>query len=157
MKLQKIKLGIKDFGSHEINPFEIKGVKKVFKKYKGVPVVNPETGEYYNLVPSIPDLKIVKDVAEYRKVYVESISTIKDFSIAALKVWTFILMNLKINNDEVVCDLEAIKLFTGYKTNIDIYKGLVELMEKKFIARKQSYKSVYFVNSNLMFNGKRVN
>lgn len=149
------KIGIRDFGTYENNPFEVKGIKMVSGKAKGRLMVDSDTGEYLDVIPAIIN-DIPKDTKEYRKIFIESINSIKEFSIPSLKIWTFILMNLKIRDDEVVCELEAIKNFTGYKSNVDVYKGLTELLDKKFIARKRGYKSVYFINSNMMFNGKRI-
>lgn len=96
------------------------------------------------------------DTLPYKKVYNDAFPTIKDFSSCGLKVWCFIVASLKPREDEVFIEIEDCKLYTGYTSDMAIYRGIIELLDKKFLFRKTGSNSSFFINVNMFFNGKRI-
>jgi hypothetical protein len=94
------------------------------------------------------------DTKEYRKVFVEDLQNLKDLSTAGLKVLCYVLKNLGVKRDEVNIDIIECMTFTGYKSKVNIYIGIVELLDKKLIFRKVGSGN-YFINVNSYYNGSR--
>lgn len=149
---------LKDFESYKSNPTKIEGI--VIKEYQLKPnettMVNTDTGEVGIFRPAAKTKTLPHDTLEYVKVYTNALPQIKDLNTPALKVWTYILSNLTPKRDEVSIFMKDCIEYTGYTNPPPIYKGLVELLEKQFIFRKVGSDSIYFINSNIFFNGKRI-
>jgi hypothetical protein len=96
----------------------------------------------------------MNDRREYRKVYVKELSTIKELSSAGLKVWCYVLYNLPIKVDEIFIDTKDCMIFCGYKSKVNVYDGIANLLMHNLLFRKTGSGS-YFININAFFNGKR--
>jgi len=147
-----------DFESYKENPSKPIGINR--KHIKGVAsapieMANPDTGEL-SLCTQVPKGRFVdNDTLQFKKVFNESLDTIKDFSTSAIKVWCYILNELPIRRDVVTVVIEDCKKFTGYASDVPIYRGIVELLEKEFIYRKVGSTTEYFINVNKYYNGDR--
>jgi hypothetical protein len=69
-------------------------------------------------------------------------------------VLCYVLKNLGVKRDEVNIDIIECMTFTGYKSKVNIYIGIVELLDKKLIFRKVGSGN-YFINVNSYYNGSR--
>lgn len=149
--------GLKEFPVTKENPFTLIGLDtKVIIPYKSSNVaVNRDTGELFELNPFLEQKTVTVDLPTFTKIYHKSLPTVKDFSNSALKVYCYILNNIRINSDEIYMYMGELKEFTGYRTTANIYKGITELLEKQFIARATGSTEKYWVNANFLFNGKR--
>lgn len=147
-----------DFESYRENPSKLEGLEaRLVKEKDGLPVelVNPDTGEL-TLCLEIPKGKFINhDTLQFKKVYNSALGTIKNFSTPALRVWCYVLHELGIKSDVVRIDVKTCKEFTGYTSDVPIYKGIVELLENKFLFRKVGSTTEYFINVNKYFNGNR--
>lgn len=148
---------IKAFPSYENSPFNPNGLVKRYIKTRpnAKRVIDTTTGELGEYIPAVKGEEKIVDELEFRKVFVKSFENMLNFSIPAFKIWLFLMSELKINSTEVVCEVEAAKLFTKYKSNLDVYKGLTVLLRLGIIARKVGYGFTYFINPNAFFNGRR--
>lgn len=151
------KKGLTNFPSYTDNPFNIEGLvtRRVTDKHDKQVMYNEESGEYMEVTRLGSSQEFLYDPISYNKVYRESLPTIKDFSSPALKVWCYVLTILKPNKDIVLLNMEECKKYTGYSAAVNVYKGIVELLEKNFLARSTGGSGTYFINSNLFFNGDR--
>ena len=152
-----MKLG--DFESYKENPIKIEGYsqKTISSKEEGIlELVAPETGEI-TYAQKIGTSKVIShDALPYKKIFDKSLPEVMSLSSSGLRVWCYLLSELKPRQDYVTLNLEDCKSFTSYSSNVAVYKGLIELLDKKFIFKKVGAASTYFININYFYNGKRV-
>lgn len=147
-----------DFPSYEKNPsilLERDIKKRNYIEQGEVKIfVNPQGEE--ELYQSLgKDKYYTTDAREYRKIYVEQLGCIKELSNPALKVLCYILKELKPRVDEIAILIDDCMKFTGYESKVNIYKGLVELLNRKLIYRKVGT-GTYFIDINSFYNGNRL-
>lgn len=149
---------LKDFETFKENPTIKEGIimREYLVKANEVPMVNTETGEYGVFKKIDSTKQLAHDTLQYTKVYNNSLSSIKDFSNPALKVWVYILANLTPRKEDITINMKECMEYTGYLNIPNVYKGIIELLEKNFIFRKTGNDNTYFINSNYFFNGKRI-
>lgn len=154
---EKIIKKLSDYETHKVTPYTLEGIeeKSVYTKTDVDVVISTTTGEFMELKKASEKKTYMNDTLPYAKVYQNSLVTVKDFTIPALKVWCYILKNLKPCSHIIELDMEEVKVFTGYDGVSNIYSGLAYLLDKDFIARSTN-SGKYWINPNKMFNGKRV-
>lgn len=155
METSKLKLA--DFEVYKENPSKPEGIvsRNIIEQDGARAFVDKETGEE-KLYFSAGTHKIVEhDGAVYIKVYHPTFSIIKDFNSSEIKVWCFISTILKPKKDEITLNISDCKDYTGYSSDVNIYKGILGLLEKKFIYRKTGSGN-YFIDVNMFFNGRRI-
>jgi hypothetical protein len=86
--------------------------------------------------------------------YVEELTIIKELSTAGLKVLCYVLKNIGAKKDDIAIHLQDCLEFTGYKSKVNVYNGIIELLDKKLLFRKVGSGN-YFINVNSFYNGKR--
>ena len=148
---------LNDFESYSENPSKIleEDIKTLHYISKGkVVYFVDENGEQKQYQELGEEVNKTIDTREYRKVFVEDLQNLKDLSTAGLKVLCYILKNLGVKRDEVNIDIIECMAFTGYKSKVNIYIGIVELLDKKLIFRKVGSGN-YFINVNSYYNGNR--
>lgn len=147
---------LSDFATFIDNPFDINGVnlKHIVRIGEAFEVVNTETGEVEIMQKAGNQISFNKDSLAFKKVYSNAIGDIKNFSPPALKVWCYLMENININKDDVGINMHECAEYTGYDSRSPLYKGICELIDKGFIARKVGM-NMYFINSNKFFNGTR--
>ena len=72
-----------------------------------------------------------------------------------LKVFGYILSQLKPQEDMFLFFLGDCMKYTGYKTAKPIYEGLSYLIASEIIARGRA-DTIYYINPLIVFNGNRV-
>lgn len=148
---------INDFESYLENPSKL--LEKDFvKKFKtiggGVGEYRSENGESKILYESRKAEQGEKDIREYRKLYVEELDTIKELTTAGLKVLCYVLKNIGVEKDSLVIHLQDCMEFTGYKSKVNVYGGIADLLERQILYRKVGV-SNYFININCFYSGDR--
>lgn len=149
-------MGLKDVEVYKYNPFERREIHTVYKRVKsrGFELVDKDTGEVHEFGTDADFGFFDLDKKKFTKVFDEAIMHIRDLKIAGVKVLCYLMTILEKNRDYVCVDMDSCREFCGYNSNKDVYKGIVELIEKGFLAKKVGYNE-YFINSNLMFKGDR--
>jgi hypothetical protein len=149
---------INDFESYYTNPSKVldKDLKKLHFVKKGeVNEFITKDGELTKWQKIGDEIVNVIDSKEYRKLYVDELDTIKDLSTSGLKVLCYVLKNIGVKKDDITIVLSDCLEFTGYKSKVNVYNGIIELLNKKILYRKVG-SSNYFINVNTFYNGKRI-
>lgn len=137
------------------NLFEKNNVKQ--KKYKAGPadqvLVNKNTGEVEGHMAAMIHRKV--DEEKFIKVFVDKFSLFFGLSKRAQAIMSFIVKNLRPNDDQITIQPEYDNEEIGYKSKAPIFSGISELIDQGFIART-TLKHRYFINPNIFFNGNRI-
>ena len=149
----------KDTSTYAVNPTQAQGIVDkiitVDNSNRGKPLVDPETGEIYNLVPMSERKQITVDERTYVKLYTESIYEFDDLTLAANKIILYAMRSLKPCTDIVKLIPKEVIECRGISSPTSYYKGLLELINKGFLFRKSNSDAEYFINVNYFYNGNR--
>lgn len=96
----------------------------------------------------------VVDEGKFAKFFFEGFKAFFDLKPASIKVFSFILRQLRPNSDEFFFYIDECMDATGYG-RATIYKSLGELCAAEIIARGRTEYN-YFINPLVVFNGDRV-
>lgn len=164
-KKEKVIAKLSDFQKNDENPFLTQAIEKIEKNMvkklrssvpnerKAVSVyADVDTGE---VITTSFIRQIEVDEQKFAKLYLESFSSFFELSNTAVRIFLFLMTCMKPINDMIFFDIKKCKVFTKYKTNKPIYKGLAELVNAQIIARGPSI-NIWFVNPMVAFNGDRV-
>jgi len=99
--------------------------------------------------------RIDVDKAQFAKIYINNLASWFELSKTGIRIFAYILNNLKPNNDNFIFSYESCMEYTGYKTRKSIADGIRELIENDFIARGIN-QYIYFINPTIFFNGDRI-
>jgi hypothetical protein len=155
---------ITQYEQHEQNPFIPEAVDNVQIRKRTQMVyptertavhyvVNSETGE----VDGHSAFLRVAEVDEERfvKLFLRELGALWDLSKPALRVLTYIMNAMRVNEDRIIFNFDECMKYTGYKNRQSVFNGLDQLLENGIIARSMvSY--IYFINPMIVFNGSRV-
>ena len=155
--MELVNKGIKDFEVFRNSPFTIAGIesRNRISIAKGHVVSDVNTGELFDMRRLAKTETIDVDVLSYTKVYHNSLKSVADFSIPALKLWCFILQTIKPTKYAFEINFKDAQEFSGYKSLPNIYKGIIELLDRGFIAKSVG-RNMFFLNPNYYFNGDRL-
>lgn len=142
MKIQKQK--------YEISPYygslSDLGLVPVFKK--GVSTIGDGA-------PLRPFLKH-KDSEKFTKCFVSYHELVFEAPLNALRVLSYLAINVDINENAMVWDSKSCNDILKYKNIRDVNKGFAWLLEKDVIRMGEKEKNVVFINPFFIFNGSRV-
>ncbi len=99
--------------------------------------------------------QIQVDEQQFVKIYLSRFEAFFNLSQCSIRIFGYILNNLKPNQDMILFDIDKCKEYTKYKTVKPIYKGLTELIESEIVARSK-FEYVYYINPMIFFNGNRI-
>lgn len=165
--MEKVKpkiVGLSSFAKYNENPFVERAIeqieenkiskKRFVKGNRGVEqsIVNRD-GEITGHTAFLQYVEIDED--KFAKLYLSQFSQFWDLSKSAMRVFSYILTQLKPNSDIVIFNIEEALRHTEYKSKQPIYDGLISLCQSDIIARGWS-DVVYFVNPMCVFNGNRI-
>ena len=155
---------ITQYEQHEQNPFIPEAVDNVQIKRRTQMVypterkavhyvVNSETGE---IDGHSAFLKVAEvDEERFVKLFLKELGALWELSKPALRVLTYIMNAMRVNEDRIIFNFDECMKYTGYKNRQSIFNGLDQLLENGIIARSTvSY--IYFINPMIVFNGSRV-
>ncbi len=119
-----------------------------------IEVVDKATGEVSDVHTTFLSVKPV-DEDQFVKVFVRELRALWDLSKPAMRVLTYIMACMKVNQDEIIFEIEDCMGYTRYKSERSVFSGLAELIENGIIARStKTYR--YYINPMIIFNGNRV-
>lgn len=95
------------------------------------------------------------DEEKFTKVYLSQFEAFWDLERTAIRVFGYIMNQLKPKNDRFDFFLDECLEYTKYKNKKQVYAGLTSLCLNGIIARGYN-ENVYFVNPLIVFNGDRV-
>ena len=99
--------------------------------------------------------QIEVDEAQFAKFYLSNFSAFFDLKPSAVRVFGYVLRELKPNKDHFHIDFDEMLEVTNYKNKSSLYEGLASLVQNEIIARgKNEYH--YFINPMVVFNGNRI-
>jgi hypothetical protein len=155
----KEKNGIMDFEQYAINPSSVyeEDVKSItyIKKGDVRSLHDMSTGEEV-MIQNLDNVSSFSvDNREYRKVYVNGLNSISELSSSGLRVWCYILARLSPKKNEITINMSDALDYTGYKGKMNIYNGIINLLENGLLFRKNGSGS-YYININIFFNGNRI-
>jgi len=159
-------LKVSEFEKNSENPFLKQAIEEVnnsiVKKYKTatktdqkaiLQAFDPQTGEVLGHTQFIRQIEV--DEQQFAKLYLSNFSAFFDLQPSAIKVFGYILTQIKPNQDEFYFDREECMQYTDYKSDTSIFKGLAQLLKSEIIARgKTDYR--YYINPMVFFNGNRI-
>jgi len=159
-------LKISNFKKNEENPFLKEAIEvignNVVKRYKTatktgekaiLKAFDEQTGEVLGYTHFIRQIEV--DEEKFTKIYLSNFSSFFDLKQNSMKVFGYILTQLRSNNDIIIFDREDCMKYTGYKGNATIFRGLAQLLENKIIARGKA-DNLYYINPMVLFNGNRI-
>lgn len=148
---------IKDFPVYNENPIKPEGLKVVkylTKEDEGL-ITDHNTGDMFKISKLPKEKSFLKDSFKYIKIFKDSIKEITNLSSKGIKLWGYIMYNLDSQTDTIIIYPEDCKDFCEYKTVKNVYPAIIELLTKNFIFRKEESTIEYYINLNIMYNGKR--
>jgi len=120
------------------------------------------TKDYYDtstgkMVPAtlIADVKEV-EIEAFVKVYSDRIADWAGLSSSANKVFSYILIKLRKQSDEVYIYIPEVQEACGWGESNMVYKGLLELYNAGIITRSATRPHIWFINPAYAFNGNRL-
>ncbi len=158
---------ISNYEQHEINPYAPEAIDTMRVKKRTtmvhatkrqaihqMEVVDRQTGEVSDVHTTFLSVKPV-DEAQFVKMFTDELRILWDLSKPAMRVLTYVMTALRINQDSIMFDLADCREYTGYKSERSVFYGLGELIENGIIARTMK-PYMYFINPMIVFNGDRV-
>lgn len=146
------------FPKYRENPSlrQIKGIasRNVIKRWPVETFIN-DNGEEVHFQKLGDRVLVNFDVHPFIKIYRDAIPMISMLSDAAIKVLMYVIGNISPKKDSIIIDKNACAAACGYKTIAQVNKGVHELLEKRFIYRKEGELPEFFININYIYNGKR--
>lgn len=157
---------ISDFKKNTENPFLkqalIRVEENVVKKFKTMgkssksavlQAYNADTGEIVGHTQFIKQIEV--DEEQFTKIYLSNFSAFFNLNTQAIRVFGYIMTQLRPDKDDFIFEREECMEYTGYKSDKSVFLGLASLLESEIIARgKTDYK--YYINPMLLFNGDRL-
>lgn len=96
-----------------------------------------------------------KDTAKFTKIFEPAHSNLQLLSSTGLRVLVYFFSVMKPNKDTIIFSINDCKKYTGYTSNVNVYRGLGELLNKQFLFRIKDVDTMFFLNVNYFFNGRR--
>lgn len=148
--------GIKQFPQYDENPSKPEGITKKWRDLESYEreAVDSNTGEHFAFRP-LKSTTVDVDTKVYTKVFNDALPSIKELNVPGLKVWCYLLANLKPHKDYVIVKEKECMKYCGYDGKSNYYRGLANLLENNIIYRMIGSDSVYYINVNYIFNGDR--
>lgn len=95
------------------------------------------------------------DEKQFAKLYLSHMAAFWDLSKPAIRVFTYIMQNIRPNNDTIDFIVEDCMEYCQYRSKKAVFQGLADLLDKQIIARGRTQWQ-YFINPMITFNGDRV-
>ena len=142
-----------DFPTYEMLPFLL---DTALVRRKGASIkshrelVDPSTGEVIDGAITYGDSEF--DPTNFMKVYFRGFNNISKLNPYGLKVLLYLMKHSGKNVVNITIDTTECLEFCGYSSRNPMYKGLIDLLDNKIIA-KATGKMNYWINPNVFYNG----
>jgi len=160
---QKKELKLRDFSKNSENPFVEKAIEeiKIVKKTQAIrsrnkseiQMIVSDHGEVEGYTQFLRFIEV--DEQQFAKVYLSQFQAFWELPKQSIRVFGYIIQQLKPSKDSFMFYIDKCMFYTGYKSKTQIYEGLTALLENNIIARGQT-EYEYFINPMIAFNGDRV-
>ncbi len=116
-------------------------------------IVNNSNGEVQGYTQFLRFIEV--DEEKFAKVYLSQFEAFWELPKSAIRVFGYMINNLRPHQDKIEFILEDCIKYTRYKSRQTIYTGLAALISNGIVARGYN-EYVYFLNPLVAFNGDRV-
>ncbi|MET4109163.1 RepA protein [Hymenobacter sp. UYP22] len=155
-----------DYPENENNPFSEKAVLEISTTKKRQAIKPPKTSNGENkywvidnngekVAESLFVREVEVDEEQFAKVFLSGLLNFWELSPRGIRVFTYVLRQLRAGRDEFYFSASECMKFTLYKSRGLVTSGLAELIGAGLIARSTD-PLIYFVNPLVVFNGSRV-
>ncbi len=160
---RKKALGLRNFDKNRENPFVIEAIKEI-KIAKKTSFMNASKKTEISMIVSNDGevqgysqfLKFIEvDEEKFAKVYLSQFEAFWELPKSAIKVFGYILHQLKPKQDRIDFYIDDCLDYTKYQSTGPIYEGLTSLCKNLIIARGPN-EYLYYINPLVVFNGDRV-
>lgn len=156
-------LKIGNHPKHQENPFIEKAIDEIEFKKKTQVVHSGNRSVIQHIVNDNGEpsghtafLRYVEvDDEQFAKVFLSQFAAFWDLTKPAIRVFGYILNQLKPDSDRFIFKMPEALKYTKYSTEASVFSGLSNLIECGMIARS-TYDFEYFINPLVVFNGSRV-
>lgn len=147
---------------HKVNPFldqdEVirvnSGKKKaIIGQSKSHAIANLDTGEISGSMVMMEERTVDKE--QFVKLFTSEIRALFDLSKSGIKVFGYIVENLKPGDDKIYIYLPHLMEYCNYKAKNRAYVGLGELVKSNILAASEM-PNFWYVNPKIVFNGDRI-
>lgn len=153
--VNKKKLGIMDFKTHEFNPSSPIGiVQGIIRGDKIIEVVHRADGVKEERIKGTAKY-IFRDTFPHFTIYDIWLHQEEKLSNSGFRVFRWLCKNLAKNSDTILLSPSMIAKDLGYKTPKPIHDGVLELLSVGAIYRKLGKEPMYYINVNYVFRGQR--
>lgn len=159
---EKPKKSRRGFLRYKENPFLLpavsntkSGSKKVTSNKDKLLIINEETGEQLAGAGFFHYEEV--DKTQFLKLYINGVKALTELTSPGTKVFEVLYRTVQdnINKDRVTLAYDLIDQNVVSISESTFYRGMKELIEKKFIA-ETTIQNLYFINPDYIFNGDRL-
>lgn len=160
---KKREISLRNFDKNRENPFISKAVDEI-KIAKKTQFLNAQNKAEISMIVSSQGeiqgysqfLKFIEvDEEKFAKVYLSQFEAFWELPKSAIRVFGYVLNQLKPKQDRFDFFLDECLQYTKYKSTGPVYEGLAALCDSGIIARGPN-EYFYFINPMVVFNGDRV-
>lgn len=155
-----------DYPQNEHNPFAEKAIMEIQTTKKRQTIKPPKNEEGENKYWVIDDngQKVAESVfiretevddEQFAKIFLGGLVNFWEISPRGIRVFTYVLQQLRPNKDSFYFSTDECMKYTGYKSRGLVTSGLAELIGAGLIARSTD-SIIYFLNPSVLFNGNRL-
>lgn len=131
------------------------GSKRVTSNKDKLLIINEKTGEQLAGAGFFHYEEV--DKTQFLKLYINGVKALTELTSAGTKVFEVLYRTVQdnINKDRITLAYDLIDQNTVNISESTFFRGMKELIEKKFIA-ETTIQNVYFINPDYIFNGDRL-
>jgi len=121
-------------------------------------IIEPGSSDLMRLVHVNGSKLSINDNQQYIKLFTSGLPLLKELSAPGLKVFIWILANLKPKQDLIILVPNKVAKELAYKITKPIHDGVKELINHQIIARAYTgnrNNPAYYINPAVIFNGNR--
>lgn len=157
-----LKKSRRGFLRYKENPFLLptvtntkSGSKKVTSNKDKLLIISEDTGEYLAGAGFFHYQEV--DKTQFLKLYINGVKALTELSSAGTKVFEVLYRTVQenINKDRILLAFDLIDQKVVSISESTFYRGMKELIEKKFIAETTT-QNLYYINPDYIFNGDRL-
>lgn len=156
---------LKQYPEYTESPYDLDAVMKsqLRRGGKDKELTDHKTGEVLVFKEKVEYMEIQVDALRYIKLYMSSLQDIAMLTEPGKKLLFYLMSKVKPNVLEVIVNVDEFLDWAKYKPNpagtrskTHYYRGIKELLDKDYIARKKYYGNIFYINVNRFFNGDRI-
>lgn len=162
-KNKREELGITDYPKNTSNPFVEQALEEIKWKTKTQTLKSKDGSNQKYIVGNdgevdghaifVRQIEVEED--KFAKVFLTQFDGFWELKPSAIRVFGYIINNLKPNEDRVYVDFDECLKYTKYSNKRMLFTGFASLISCNMLARSNAF-NVYYINPLMFFNGSRV-